>query len=127
MQVVPFEPKHFFQYNNWLKQWNLETPPPSYYPEYGGFIVENCAASFLYLTNTAIAFHENMIINPSLNKDERNTAINLVDDAIAAFAKINNVTAIMSRSNNQSLIQRAKNNGWIISEDKYNLMYKLEF
>lgn len=124
MIAVPFTSEHLNQLNQWVTKWKGKILPPSFYPEIGGFIVENHCAAFLYLTNTSMAFYENIIVNPDSNETERTEAINLVDSTIADFAKLNNVILMMGRSANASIIKRGIDNGWSISKDKYNLMYK---
>ena len=129
MQVVPFEIKHLPELNSWVAQWNEKNKnfvpvPASFYPETGGFIVEGHCAAFIYLTNTAMAFYENIIVNPNSTYEERTESIKLVDQAIAEFAAKNNVKLMIGRSANDSLLQRGIDNGWSVSNKKYNMMYK---
>ena len=125
MRAIPFKIEHLAQYNSWLEAWEIkEIPTSDYYPSVGGFIVENCAAAFLYLTNTSLAFCEHIVVNPAISREDKTTSINLIDDALNKFAKENNVKLIVGRSFNNSFLERAKNRGWDISSKQFNMMYR---
>jgi hypothetical protein len=124
MEAVPFTFNHLDQYNIWLTKWNIKILPPDFYPIKGGFIVENHCAAFIYLTNTAIAFCESIVVNPESNDNDRKTSMDILHEALNNFAINNNVKLIIGKSFNESLLNRCQEVGWRISKKQYNMMYK---
>lgn len=113
------------QLNLWRECWNLPILPATYYPEPGGFIVDNMAAGFLYTTGTDMAFYEQFIVNPEIKDPDRGTAINLVDDAILAYAQEQKLKVIVGKTPNGSLLQRAISNGWECGKASMTVIYKI--
>src|SRR5688500_6760935 len=63
-------------------------------PNTGGFIVDGLGCVFLYITNSSLAYIDNMFINPKAPFDQRRIAGKLLIDAMIEHAKSHNVRLV---------------------------------
>lgn len=100
-----------------LKQWVTdhgmpgEAFTPDVLPPSGGYIVDGLGCVFLYLTQSTLAYVDNMFTNPKAPFGERREAGRILIDAIIEHAKQNNVRIVSWATSNKAIEHYAKHAG----------------
>jgi len=94
----------------WLKEigggWGSRYSPEQF-PEVG-FVVEGLAAFFVYQTDSAVCFLENLISKRTASDEDRNLAIHLVTKAAVDWVQESPFLVAYATTDNQSVIARAR-------------------
>lgn len=77
-----------------------------------GFLVDDTACGFIYLTNSKVAFLDLFVSNKNRPKEDRKRAIQLIVDKIIELAQSREVTMLMCNTKNEQIKQYAIANGF---------------
>ena len=127
LNIRKIEEKDYEFINKWWQEVQLDTISREILPMngLGGLIIEKekpIAVSYLYLTNSKVAYVDNLIVNPSYNNKDRFKVVSTLIEACARLAKQTGCIDIWAMSNSRGVLQRCKNLGAIISEEKYKVI-----
>lgn len=89
-----------------------------------GFIVENMAAGFIYLTDTPMCFLENLVKNPAHEKKCTDKALDLVIDTLFNKATDLGIKLVVASTIFKSVEERAIKLGAKVDKDKYTHLYR---
>lgn len=89
----------------------MKAPPPEFFSD-TGFIVDDVAAGFLYLTNSGIGIIDGYISNAMADKFDRDNAVNLITMNLIASARTAGIKLLKCDSQNKKVINRAKDHGF---------------
>jgi hypothetical protein len=114
--------KDYETLNKWLIGHNKPVLSRDLYSD-SGFMINELVAGFLYKTNSSICLVENIISDPSSEKNERRRAINTVFETIVKEAKNLNFKMIFTAVELNSLHKNLIDIGFIdLQSDK--LMFR---
>ena len=127
LNIRKIEEKDYEFINKWWQEVQLDTISREILPMngLGGLIIEKekpIAVSYLYLTNSKVAYVDNLIVNPSYNNKDRFKVVSTLIEACARLAKQTGCIYIWAMSNSRGVLQRCKNLGAKISEEKYKVI-----
>lgn len=107
MKTVRFlEADHIEQVNEWCDKWQMNHMPKGWLPTYGA-IVPGIAAAWLYVSDSDVAWIENIISNPEASDDDRREATDLIVSELERIAKGCGTKYLLGSSTNRSVIDRA--------------------
>lgn len=113
MKALQFElSRHSREVASWASQWNLFFNP-EFLPRTGR-IVPGKAVIFLYKTDSAAGFIENLICNPQEDKKSVSEAIDACVSAIEKDAKEMNIRLLVCSTSLNSVKNRALNSGYTV-------------
>ena len=96
----------------WWKGWGWsDAPSKDVLPDIG-VIVNECAAGFLYLTNSKLAWANWIVSDKNYRGDDRGEAINTVIMSLEGIAKDNGVEFMYGVIDNKLLVERYKTLGY---------------
>jgi len=127
LNIRKIQEKDYEFINKWWQEVQLDPISKEILPMngLGGLIIEKekpIAVSYLYLTNSKVAYVDNLIVNPSYNNKDRFKVVSTLIDACARLAKKTGCIDIWAMSNSRGVLQRCKNLGAKISEEKYKVI-----
>jgi hypothetical protein len=106
-----FKPDDYSQLTRWFKHREMNVPPIELLPNHG-YIMDDVAAGFIYLTNSAVAIIDCYIANPESDKNTRDKALNWITIHLIAYAKNSGCRLIKSDTKIKEVITRSKNHGF---------------
>jgi uncharacterized protein YihD (DUF1040 family) len=109
MKVRRYKPEDFEEIQRWAKLYDT-TYSADNFPE-TGFIVDNLAAYFLYKTDSAVCFLENLISNKEADHYEKDKAINLIVEEILKEAKEQGFKVAYATTGIDAVVFRARIKG----------------
>lgn len=109
MTVRPYRPSDFPQIKEWGAKWGAEYQEDQF-PSIG-FVVDGIAAYFLYQTDSAVCWLENMVSNRGVPKEEVDRALDLIVDAILNEALVLGYKLAYATTNISKVATRAKASG----------------
>jgi hypothetical protein len=119
MQVIPYvREEHYEQVRGWLRLWKQDMPPTAL-PR-NGFIIPGRAAIFLYLTDSSVAWIENLVAAPGLSREERSQAVDAVVTAAIDRARELGVEMLMAYTRLDAVVQRGARFGFMHVADGYH-------
>lgn len=98
--------------------------PEGWLPPTGGYVIDGVVAAFLYLTDSKVAFLENVISSPDSTKEQRREALILITQAASRDAHAAGAKYVVGLTAIKSLAETAKMAGFNVSEQKYSLLVK---
>lgn len=100
--------------SGWWEKWGWGTvsQPPLYVLPKTGYISNDVAAGFLYLTNSSLCWLEWVVVNPEADKISRNESIDEVIKFCIAVAKESNSSSIFSSTRPGAFVARLKDHGF---------------
>lgn len=110
--------RDYAEFKSWWKAWGWEPFPKPFLPETGLVVYEgntNICAVWLYRTDTAICWVENMISNKEY-KGKRNEAILLLLSEIEKEAKSQGFKMIITATKCKGLVKKFIDSGYIESD-----------
>lgn len=96
----------------WWEKRKFAVIPPEALPSIG-FIVNNNAAGFLYVTDSTMGVMEWLVTNPDADKHERIKDLKKVIELISEAAKAMDVKLIFSSINNETLMSVYQDSGFV--------------
>lgn len=96
----------FKQICRWLALRGLPQYPRSIFPKIG-FIVDDIAVGFLYLTDSSVGIIDCYISNPESNKHERDVALDRITEELLETASISHCTIVKCDSKIEAINKRA--------------------
>ncbi len=108
-----------------IKIWTQKNGQPVPYPQMlpqTGYIEDNICAGFLYQTDSSICIIEHIVVNPDVDKEIRNKALNELIECLILEAKSMNYQTIIAFSDMGAVIERSKNFDFEITDNKYTMM-----
>lgn len=121
MKVIPYvREEHYEQVRGWLRHWKQDLPPTAL-PR-NGFIIPGKAAAFLYLTDSSVAWIENLVAAPGLSREERSQAVDAVVMAAIDRARELGVELVMGYTRLDAVVQRVARFGFIHVADGYHVV-----
>lgn len=121
MGVRRIESKDLSTVNKWLGGRKRKDIPANALPD-TGFIVDDVAAGFLYLTNSTAAWIEPVVSNPSAKPREVSRAIRDIIENIAELAKTYGVTTLFGMTTKASMVKTIKRLGFEKDAFSYHLL-----
>lgn len=103
-----------------LYRWWLEhkfPPPPLEALPKVGVIVEDCAAGFIYQTDSCIAWLEWIVVDPTCDKIKRRQALDGLVKELSQLAKEKGYKTLFSSSVHPGLIERLKQAGFMVGDN----------
>lgn len=117
-----YEDSDYEQISSWQHARGLNMPESGYLSNIG-FIIPNKASGFLYTTNSNICHLEMLIANPSINKKDRDEALDLIVTAVIDTATNLGFKVITSTTTIEAVKQRSELHGFY-SEESHTLLIK---
>lgn len=106
-----FKTEDYSQLTRWFKLRDVPVPPLEILSNHG-YIVDNVAVGFLYLTNSSVAIIDGYCTNPEIDKNARDNALNWITIHLTAYAKNSGCKLLKCDSKIKEVITRAKNHGF---------------
>ena len=128
MSVVAWDPSaHLPLIGQWLDGWGLEyVSDASLYPP-TGYVVDGCAAGFIYSTNApGLAFIDNLVTDPKAAPRDRYVAICRLTTALLELADGMGVKLIMGTSNIRGVIRICESQGFKVYDKGYELIARMK-
>lgn len=107
--------------DKWFKSHGMDPITAHYLPK-TGFIVDGVAAGFLYVTDSAVGWIENLISNKATSVEERNTALDLVVQAALSHAKSIGLECVVGFTELAPVADRAEKLGFARSAKPYTFV-----
>ncbi len=123
MKTRPYSQADHVRLSNW---WTAHGWPPvsSTILPPNGYIVGECAAAFLYLTDSPIAWMEWLVADPEAPKEFRSACINQLVDHIAEVARQKGASLLFTSTNHPALEKRLTENGFQVGDRGMVLLFK---
>ena len=102
---------------SWWSVHNFVAPPKSILPG-TGYICDEIAAGYLYLTNSSICWMEWVVCDPDSEKAKRSAAINGLIDHICKQARFVGGIIVYTSTNNFAFAHRIKKLGFRDAQDE---------
>lgn len=106
--------------------WNAQKfpPPPQEFLPGTGFICNDTAAGFLYLTNSTIVWLEWVVVNPKADKAIRTASLTELINHIAKQAGFVGAKMIFTSSNFWPFIQRLQTFGFVVGDKNTTQLFR---
>lgn len=106
-----FKPEDYVQLTRWFRLREVPVPPLEFLSNHG-YIVDDVAAGFLYLTNSAVGIIDGYVTNPESDKSARDNALDWITIHLTAYAKNSGCKLLKCDSKIKEVIIRAKDHGF---------------
>jgi hypothetical protein len=113
------EKKDYETLCGWWKCQNFEAPPWEILPA-TGYIANETAAAWLYLSNSPIAWIEWVVVDPKAPKKLRGNSIDAVIEHVAASAKFTGATVLFTSTSNFPFMERLRRHGFAEGDKRVN-------
>lgn len=124
MEAVKFKPElHYLEMAKWSRGHGSNLPSLSLFPE-NGWVVPGFCAMFLYMTDSGVAFMENLISNPDAPYSLVSPALDACIAATLQGAKDLGVQFVWGTTFIPGVVGRARQHGFRVMPQKYKLMAK---
>ncbi len=110
--------------NGWWKAQNFQSPPEVILPQ-TGYIANECAAGFLYLTNARVSWVEWVVADPKAEKKLRAESINEVIAHIEQCSKFLGNIMMFTSTTNFPFAERLRRLGFAEDEKKTSHFVKV--
>jgi hypothetical protein len=104
--------QHSATVDGWYKARELKPPPDGFRSELG-FVAQH-AAAWLYLTGTALAMVEMLIVDPSATDAEREESLDAVFAEMMAVAAASGARMLAGYTRGDGVARRAAQHGWTV-------------
>lgn len=104
-------PEDYNQLEEWGNNRDVSPPQLELLPT-TGFIVDDVACGFLYLTNSAVGFLEAFMANPKADKNNRSEALNSITLKLIELAEVNQCKVLKCDTKIDAIVNRAKSFGF---------------
>ena len=122
MKIRHFTDSDYEMVCSWWSGHDWPSIPLTFLPT-TGIIVDDCAAGFIYSTDSKICWLEFIVVDPKSDKTYRREALNTLMNEAAKIAKEMGHSAIFTSASHEGLIERYKNNGFKVTDKNMtNLM-----
>lgn len=112
VKIRRFELKDYGQLERWYADKDVNVPPLECLSE-TGFIVDDVACGFLYLTNSAVGLLEAFYANPESDKIDRDLALNSITLELIELAVVNGCNVLKCETKLDAISKRAVAFGFI--------------
>lgn len=114
MQVIRYnETEHRETIDAWCRAWEMREFPPHWLPGHG-WIVPDVLALWVYQTDSAVLFVENVISSPDASPEQHAAAIDAIQAEVDAFARARGGAYVVGQSTLPAVWQHAKRNGYSV-------------
>jgi hypothetical protein len=103
--------EHAEEVRRWGKKHAFPLPPEQMLPD-TGFIVNEIACGFLYVTNSSLGWIEWVFSNPEKTKEERAEGLDLVFKAVQKLSKELGIQALFSAAATKAYANVLERNGF---------------
>lgn len=114
--IREYKPEDYTMLCLWWDAQHFVRPPQAMLPA-TGYVCEEIAAGFLYLTNSPCVWMEWVVADPTAEKTRRNNAINELILHICAQAKFTEAIMVFTSTPNFPFAHRIKKLGFIDAAD----------
>lgn len=122
-RIREYTPNDYSMLCSWWNTHKFPPPPEAIFPQVG-VIIDECAAGFLYQTDSAIAWVEWIVVDPVCDKIKRRQALDLLIDELSALAKNKGFKVIFTSVEHEGLMDRLKTKGFAIGDTKVTQMFR---
>lgn len=119
-----YEPKDYEMLCSWWKSKDFPCPPEVILPT-TGYVCDEIAAGFLYLSNSALAYVEWVVADPNADKQKRSEALDKLFDHVFAEAKKAGAIMLFTSSNIPPYMERVKKLGFMDGDKQTNHFIKV--
>lgn len=105
MKVRMVTPLDYFTFLKWWEAHKFPAPPPEILPA-TGYVVNECAAGYLYLMNAAVSWMEWVVTDPNAEKKLRNESLDHLINFMADQARLTGSVSLFTSSNSWPFINR---------------------
>jgi len=124
-EPIRFDPeKHTEIIGKWCDGWKIGRYPDGWLPTVG-FIVPDVAYASLYISDSSVAWIENVISNPEASDEDRDKAIFDINDKIEETAIECGAKWLRGSSLRKGILERAEKRGYWIDERPSHQIVKL--
>lgn len=107
----------------WWEAQKFPAPHNSILPA-TGYIANEAAAGFLYITNSPLCWLEWVVVNPEAEKKVRNESINEVIEYVCDRAAFCGATQVFTSSNYWPFIARLKKSGFEVGDTNTTQLFR---
>lgn len=111
--VRKVQPVDLAQIKHWSKLRGHDLQCDSIFPP-TGFIVDEIAAGFLYLTDAAVAVIDCYVSNPASDKERRDAALDAITNALLDVAKTKKIKLVKCETQIEAIKSRAIKHGFFL-------------
>jgi hypothetical protein len=115
MEVRQYKPSDYISVASWWVMHDWPVIDADHLPKHG-FIVDDKAVGFLYMTDSKIAWLEFIVANPNVSKEDRSEALDLVINKLIDLAKELEFKTVFSSVTHPRLIERYKRHGFVVTD-----------
>lgn len=108
----------------WWAKWNFPIPALDVLPS-TGYIVDESAAVFIYLTNSPVAWMEWLVSDPECDKELRSAAVDVAIDHAICQAKLTGSKVFFTTSNRPAVSSRLEQHGFVKDIDTTQFFRRL--
>lgn len=118
--------KHYELVCEWVRARNMgeHAGGKEFYPP-TGFMVDKCAVGFLYLTNSAYAYFDSFMTDPSAPKEQRRGALDRLAEALAEEADRHGVRIAQAYVLHEHIKEDFVNVGFVRYNPNYELLIRI--
>ena len=124
MMVRRFKDSDYAMISSWYTKRNMKPMSRDLLPAFG-FIVEDIAASFMYVADGKLALLEGSITNPSQPKEQRTQAMLQIFTGLTSHAKELGLKRMYSVTRLPVIADYAKQFGWVVKPGSITLVKEL--
>lgn len=110
--------------DQWNRDWNL-TPTEKWMLPINNYIIDDIIFASMYLTDSKLAYMENVLSNKNCNSETRITALGELGTHIFDTARELGFKAVLGWTRNKSVAANSAKHGMIVSENIYASMIKV--
>lgn len=111
VKVREFKKEDLKTVNHWLDCRKLPSIDMMHLPNLG-YICDNVAVGFIYLTDSTVAILDCFVASPHANKEEIDEALNLIVIHLLSHARLCGVTLVTCTTKSKSIKTRAEKFGF---------------
>ena len=115
MNIRRFNDSDYEMVCSWWKQHEWPSIPLDFLPKVG-IIIDDCAAGFLYSTDSKICWLEFIVVDPRSDKAKRRAALDTLISSASEIAKEMGHSVIFTSASHEGLISRYINDGFQITD-----------
>lgn len=115
MNIRRFQESDYKTICSWWKEHEWPLIPLSFLPK-TGIIVDDCAAGFLYSTDSGLCWLEFVVVDKNSDKEKRRKALDVLILEASALAKTMGFSAMFSSLSHDGLINRYKKHGFQVTD-----------
>ena len=124
MNIKKFDALDYEKICSWWERHGWPSIPLDFLPK-TGIIVDDCAAGFIYSTDSSVCLLEFVVVDPRIEKTKRRLALDCLLCEVEKIAKNQGFKIIFTSVSHKGLIERYKTNGYSVSDNNMTNLIKV--